>query len=202
MTKKNYRRLHQIACDALSVAKERASELFDIPKGVILFRKIQKDGSLRVGYKNYESEEHFRMVRIKEIERIGIDIQSLPEYTEFSETRGHLISKVRNHFKEARDKSKMQFEKSKMEYLSPYYMERRKIYEDYMSSEEWQEKRRKCFLYHGNTCKDCKKKPATDIHHRHYDSLGDECHINDLVPLCSACHEYRHERNSLMHKPE
>ena len=74
------------------------------------------------------------------------------------------------------------------------YTHRRSVYDEYINSIEWRRKREDCFDTHGKFCIDCGDN-ATDVHHLHYDSLGDEDPVNDLHPLCSYCHNHRHETN-------
>ena len=62
-------------------------------------------------------------------------------------------------------------------------------YRKYMQSEAWKEKRQakldacsgKCECEGGCT------REATQIHHHHYDSLGNES-LDDLQALCPECH--------------
>jgi len=37
-------------------------------------------------------------------------------------------------------------------------------------------------------CNDCRKAPAVELHHHSYEPI----HWLDVVPLCKACHIYRH----------
>ena len=189
---RDYRKEHEIACQALEVAKDKASKQYDLPKSVIIFKKIDKNGKLSVGFKDYSSGDNFRLVPKKDVEAMNIDIESLPEYTEFSQNYQALKNKVRDYFYRNREVSKQIFYNAKTEYLRRFYNERREIYDSYISSPEWAVKRQQCFLAHGTTCIDCKSCKATDIHHLHYESLGDEDPRCDIVPLCSRCHESRH----------
>jgi 5-methylcytosine-specific restriction endonuclease McrA len=194
---RDYRAEHEIACQALEVAKERADREYEIPKGTILFKKVDKNGNLRVGYKDYDSGEHFKMIPIKEVLDRGINVDDLPEYTEFSK-RYHEIYNLLSRIKcEASFKSRQAVRNAKTESLKRFYHERREIYDSYMSSPEWSAKRQLCYQHHGTTCVDCGKAYATDIHHKHYEILGDECPVNDIVPLCSSCHEARHNNGNL-----
>lgn len=192
MMARDYRKEHEIACQALEVAKERASEQYDVPSSLILFKKIDKNGKVSVGFKDYSSGEHFRLIPKKDIQAVGIDINALPEYTEFSRTYQKLQDKVREYFYRHRQVSKRLFYDAKIEYLRRFYEERREVYDAYLSSPEWSAKRQQCYKVHGSTCIDCGLAQATDIHHRHYETLGDEDPKNDIVPLCSRCHELRH----------
>jgi hypothetical protein len=198
---RNYALENELASAELEAAKKIAADKYDLPSQVVLFRKIDKNGRVSVGFKNFESGDQFRLIPRKDVEQIGINIDLLPEYTEFSSKHQTLIGAVRDHIRLSREPCKEMLYTAKVDFLRGFYAKRRDIYDSYISSEQWSEKRDLCFSYHGEVCADCKSEKATDIHHRHYDTLGDECHINDIVPLCSRCHEVRHQYNSLMDKP-
>ncbi len=194
---RNYRKEHEIACEALSVSKERADQDYDMPPKTILFKKVQNNGELRVGYKDYSSGDNFRLISMKYVKSKGIDIDSLPEYTEFSKEYYYLQSKVNEFFRSARQQSKDVMRRAKSECLKRFYEERREIYDSYMASPEWASKRQECYQVHGTTCVDCMSQRGTDIHHLHYNTLGDEDPTVDIVPLCSNCHRLRHENGDL-----
>ena len=197
MKKRDWRKEHEIACQALEIAKERASEQYDLPSSVILFKKIDKNGRVSVGFKDYSSGENFRLIPRKEVQALGVDIDLLPEYTEFSQKYQQLQDAVRNFFYKNRVHSKEVFYSAKINYLNRFYEDRREIYDAYLSSPEWAAKRQQCYQFHGTTCLDCGTNYATDIHHRHYETLGDENPETDIVPLCSGCHEARHKTGEL-----
>lgn len=197
MKKRNWRQDHEIACQALEVAKERASDNYSLPDSVIVFKKIDKNGKLSVGFKDYSSGKNFRLIPRKEVESMGINVDLLPEYTEFSRKYHALLDAANKYFYECRKVSKDMLYAAKIEYLNRFYAERREIYDAYMSSPEWAAKRQQCYRAHGTTCVDCQSAHATDIHHKHYDTLGDECPKNDIVPLCSDCHKARHDSGEL-----
>ena len=202
MSKRDWRREHEIACQALEVAKERADESYQIPDRGILFKKIQKDGRLRVGFKDFSGGGHFKMVPMKEVEAMGVDIYSLPEYTEFSKEFYKLQHAAQKFFYDARNRSRQALREARSQSLNRFYQERREIYDSYMASPEWAAKRQQCYQVHGTTCVDCQSAHATDIHHRHYKTLGDECPKNDIVPLCSSCHKARHDSGDLENAPK
>ena len=192
--KRNYRKEHEAAESALKSAKERSALLYNAGKRVILFKKVNRDGGVRVGFKDYDSCNAFRMIPLNDVVELGIDIDSLPEYTDFSERYRSLLRAARECFNEAKNKSRFAMRSAKTDYLSQFYAVRREVYDSYILSREWQVKRQECFDHHGLICVDCGLSEATDIHHIHYETLGDECPVNDLVPLCNTCHEQRHMR--------
>jgi hypothetical protein len=199
---KDYRRQHEIACAALEVAKQRAEQEYSLAPKAILFKKIDKNGKVSVGYKDYDSDKPFRLIPKQEVISMGIDIYSLPEYTQFSQIHYDLQSKVNNFFYETRSVCKSVLYAAKVESTRRFYEERRQIYEDYLNSPEWSAKRQACYQIHGTNCADCNLNFATDIHHRHYETLGDENPESDIVPLCSDCHKARHDSGDLMDKVE
>lgn len=64
----------------------------------------------------------------------------------------------------------------------------------YIHSHEWQAKRQEVFAAFGKKCNRCKK-PATQIHHKTYENLGNE-KLKDLEQLCASCHRKEHEIES------
>lgn len=197
----DYREKSKLANAALEKAKERAS-IYKLEGKEILFKRIDVNGSVRVAVKDMSDPKSFRFVPVKKVTDMGIDINNLPDYKTFSEKYQKLNSKITQLISEYKNISYQEILRVKESILSPYYKLRRQIYDEYMSSPEWSAKRQQCFKVHGYKCIDCGIAQATDIHHRHYDTLGDECPVNDIVPLCSACHNNRHFYNSLMDKPE
>lgn len=43
----------------------------------------------------------------------------------------------------------------------------------------------------GGCCEDCGRKCKLTMHHRHYDTVGNEA-LDDIVALCWPCHQARH----------
>lgn len=189
-----YREMHKVATWALDEAKENA-KAYSLPEGTILFKKIDKNGKISVGFKPF-GEGQFRLIKRKEVEAMGIDINSLPEYTQFSEEYQRLHSKLQRFFNDTRTQAYNEIRRCKDEYLRPFYRRRREVYDSYMSSMEWAIKRKEVFDAQGTSCIDCGVS-ATDIHHLHYETLGDECPVKDLVPLCSICHSARHNMDHI-----
>ena len=197
---RDWRKEHEIACSALDVAKSFAGQVYEIPPKTILFQKVQKDGSVRVGYKDFSSGDNFKFIKMKEVIDKGVQIDKLPEYTDFIEEYHRLKSQLNKYFQKASYQSRCAVREGRDGYLARFYHARREIYDSYLDSPEWARKRQQCLQVHGSLCVDCKKIEATDIHHRHYETLGDECPKDDIVPLCSACHKARHDSRNLLEK--
>lgn len=67
------------------------------------------------------------------------------------------------------------------------------LYRQYLASHEWASKRRAALSRHGVKCQgESCRAAAREIHHLTYERVGDE-DLDDLMPLCSACHEKWHE---------
>ena len=64
--------------------------------------------------------------------------------------------------------------------------------EHYLQSRHWYLMREKKLRAVKGACEDCGRR-ATEIHHKHYRSLGGE-RTDDLVALCSSCHRLRHRK--------
>lgn len=64
-------------------------------------------------------------------------------------------------------------------------------YRDYLSSDDWKERRKEMMEEAGWVCNECGNK-ATQLHHLAYDNLGCEELDIDVIPLCTACHREVH----------
>lgn len=63
---------------------------------------------------------------------------------------------------------------------------------DYYASEAWKariEHKLRC----EPVCQHCGRRPATTVHHLHYDTLGRELTSRDLKSRCNHCHEIFHK---------
>lgn len=63
-----------------------------------------------------------------------------------------------------------------------------KSYTAYLASPEWAAKRELVMKRCGGVCEGCGVKPATEVHHHHYEHLFDEF-LFELAGLCHGCHE-------------
>lgn len=68
---------------------------------------------------------------------------------------------------------------------------RRGVYEWYLGSEFWAEKRRCAMERAKYVCQRCHKNKATEVHHVTYLRVFNEL-ASDLLPVCSACHRDIH----------
>lgn len=73
------------------------------------------------------------------------------------------------------------------ELVGKTWLQKRRIYKDYLSSPEWRERRQKCLDRDGHECRICGSKHELQAHHKHYKHLGAE-EENDLTTLCKQCH--------------
>ena len=64
-------------------------------------------------------------------------------------------------------------------------------YQQYLSSPEWREKRKRVLDRCGSVCEGCRTTYATIIHHMTYRNVGDEF-LFELVGLCQVCHDRYH----------
>lgn len=64
-------------------------------------------------------------------------------------------------------------------------------YEEYIKSAEWKTKREERLKIDGYKCVICKSETNLQVHHLHYETLGNEDPLHDLVTVCnSQCHRY------------
>lgn len=60
-------------------------------------------------------------------------------------------------------------------------------YQTYLNSNEWKAKRLKVLRRAGFKCQKCKKKQATQVHHKTYKRIFNE-RLSDLQAVCAKCH--------------
>lgn len=65
-------------------------------------------------------------------------------------------------------------------------------YEEYLASEEWRQKRLKCFERDGYRCCICGSAKNLRAHHLTYERIGHE-DADDLLTVCKKCHEKLHK---------
>lgn len=75
-----------------------------------------------------------------------------------------------------------------------------RFYLDYMNSNSWRKRSLARRAIDNFMCQACGDKGRLEVHHRHYDNLGNEDIYKDLITLCKKCHhevttENRHLRN-------
>jgi hypothetical protein len=66
-------------------------------------------------------------------------------------------------------------------------------YNFYLTSDQWQEKRRRVLERAAGVCEGCGERKATQVHHTTYAHAGDEF-LFELRAICTECHERLHER--------
>lgn len=62
-------------------------------------------------------------------------------------------------------------------------------YEQYITTELWKRKRAERLSIDDNQCQLCCSTEGLQIHHKHYNTLGDEDAKKDLITLCQRCHD-------------
>ncbi len=72
----------------------------------------------------------------------------------------------------------------------------RLMHEDYLCSNQWQQKRIQVLERAKGKCEVCELNDATDIHHNTYDRFGEEP-LEDLEAVCDFCHKVLHGRIKL-----
>jgi 5-methylcytosine-specific restriction endonuclease McrA len=69
----------------------------------------------------------------------------------------------------------------------------RAMYDSYMRSEQWAQKRREVIERDQGICGICRDAGISEVHHLTYERVGREA-LDDLVGVCSACHAIEHGR--------
>ena len=65
-------------------------------------------------------------------------------------------------------------------------------YRDYLRSDAWRQRRNDALRRDGFVCVRCSGRKRLEVHHLTYARMGHE-EPNDLVTLCSACHQAQHK---------
>lgn len=61
-------------------------------------------------------------------------------------------------------------------------------YEQYISSDDWKQKRQQRIDFDGGRCAICHDTDRLSVHHLHYETLGNEDIAHDLITACQRCH--------------
>jgi hypothetical protein len=64
-------------------------------------------------------------------------------------------------------------------------------YKEYLGSDNWKRKREFAQMSGRFRCKCCRSVKKLHIHHKTYESIGNEA-LKDLVILCATCHNLHH----------
>lgn len=94
-------------------------------------------------------------------------------------------------WKANREVKQRYFEKCREESRNEFFT----AYSNYLSSEKWKAKRGYVLSRDKYVCQGCLNVRATEVHHIHYDNVGDELYC-DLVSLCNECHNRHHDNKS------
>lgn len=73
---------------------------------------------------------------------------------------------------------------------------RQRVYDEYLSTPEWDARRRKVLERDGYLCQACRVNRATQAHHLTYDRVGHEP-LFDLIAICTECHAALHNAERL-----
>jgi len=64
-------------------------------------------------------------------------------------------------------------------------------YQEYIKTDKWQNKRQQILTFWNHRCCLCYRGEGLHVHHRTYESLGNEL-ITDCIVLCEQCHQRHH----------
>ena len=62
------------------------------------------------------------------------------------------------------------------------------FYENYLNSDGWRKKRQERLEIDHHECQTCTSQEDVEVHHRHYNALGNQNVETDLITLCRLCH--------------
>ena len=72
-------------------------------------------------------------------------------------------------------------------------------YLSYLTSAKWKAKRKQVIARCNGVCERCQQRQVRNIHHKHYDTLGDEP-LSDLLGVCRPCHREIHGLDKVKQK--
>lgn len=70
---------------------------------------------------------------------------------------------------------------------------RYQVYIDYLKSDHWKNLRIKALKASGHTCESCYKKTRLVGHHLFYRPVLEDALVEDIMILCSGCHDFLHK---------
>lgn len=77
---------------------------------------------------------------------------------------------------------------------------RNDVYNRYLLSEAWADKKSQVLKRDGYRCVCCNTQAALQVHHKTYENIGKEP-LSDLASMCKSCHDATHERQRQQEKP-
>jgi len=75
-------------------------------------------------------------------------------------------------------------------------MEEYSTYKEYLSHPKFRAIRAKAMQKAKFTCQDCKKCPASEVHHIRYPKWGTFDTVDNIIPVCHRCHCIRHGKEN------
>jgi len=72
---------------------------------------------------------------------------------------------------------------------------RKKLYEKFLNSELWDDRRTKLFGEYDKACEVCNSEKIVQVHHNNYAQILGEERNKDLVILCKDCHNLFHSKS-------
>ncbi|MBI0530879.1 hypothetical protein D9602_05815 [Sphingomonas sp. TX0522] len=172
--------------------------------------RLSPDPSLEADYAEWKSKacEHRNQFTGKTVNAGGVDVykrycrgcgiattQSLPYRT----IEGTTVSVIDPEKRDALVDDYINDRRDQLEDIANRAANRtqpaaRAEYGHYLSSPEWQERRRAVLERCAGLCEGCRKQPARDVHHLSYQHIRAEF-LFELVGLCRDCHDRWHGKD-------
>lgn len=190
---------HRQRIEAASYNLERCKEYFTnvahevIYKKTVYARNTASNGTKQLMAMGITGRTNNDLLKHSTLDGYVITLDCLPDYKEMRRRMDPHIRALEKILQESKQEYIDHYMAMKDYHQGECYRERREAYDDYLASEEWEDKRRECLDHHGRECADCGATGSLDVHHLHYETLGDEDAAADLMPLCRACHMERHK---------
>jgi 5-methylcytosine-specific restriction endonuclease McrA len=143
-----------------------------------LRRRITKAGARRASYQCLKCGTNLQGVPIASVQVGALE----PWDTTLSERWNQ---KIRDYW----DRRQQAYEDRRRQGQEDFW----RRYDEHLSSEKWQDLRRRVFARCKGLCEGCGIRAAVQVHHLTYARLGNEM-LFDLAAVCLPCHETIHGR--------
>lgn len=122
--------------------------------------------------------------QIRSVKKDSYEVRMLADLQPFDDTLRQSWQDQQRRFYEARAEARINDQATKQ---SEWWIQ----YNAYLNTTAWRLKRQAVLTRANNWCEGCAGRPATDVHHKTYDHMGNEL-LFELVAVCKTCHHILH----------
>jgi hypothetical protein len=122
--------------------------------------------------------------QLRSVKKDSPEVRQLADVQPFDETLQQSWNDRRRRFYDARREQAANEQANKQ---SEWWQR----YTAYLNTTAWRLKRQAVLTRANNWCEGCAARPATDVHHKTYEHMGNEL-LFELVAVCKPCHRILH----------